>query len=311
MKRDNLDGIAVFVRVSQSKSFTEAARSLRISASAVSKAISRLEYRLDTRLIDRTTRRISLTAEGKRYLERCRRILEDLEYAEAELAEARRTPSGLLRVQVPRGFGRKIIIPALTDFLDTYPEIQVDVTVRDGAIDPAEEGVDVSFVLGKPTAGQFIARPLTSIGYVICASRKYLARSGIPQSLSDLEDHRCLDYLDPRTGKPRSWSLTVGGKPAAIRVFSVFTGNDILAVHQAVRCGAGIAYLMDFLIADDVREGELSVLLPETALRGVPVQVCYQNNPYQSPRVSAFVNFMLERFSAVQPWSIDKIAALD
>ncbi|MGB0631072.1 MAG: LysR family transcriptional regulator [Alphaproteobacteria bacterium] len=309
--RESLDSIAVFVTVSRCSSFTEAARELGLSASAVSKSISRLETRLDTRLIDRTTRRLSLTAEGRSYFESCRRIMSDLESAEAALAEARSVPRGLLRVQVPRGFGRKVVIPALVEFLDANPEMSVEVTVRDGAIDPGEEGVDISFVLGNPSEGQFIARHVTDIGYAVCASPDYLARHGYPVVPSDLATHRCLNYLHPRTGRTRDWTLVTDGQNVAVPVASVFTGNDIQAVHQAALSGAGVAYLMDFLIADDVKAGRLVILMQDTVLRNVPVHVCYPRSPYQSPRVTAFVEFVRERFSKTHSWSVEQLVKSD
>ncbi len=306
-ERESLDGVALFVRVAQSANFTQAARQLGLSASAVSKAIARLETRLDTRLIDRTTRRISLTAEGRSYFENCRRILADLDAAEAELADARRTPRGPLRLQVPRGFGRKVVIPALAEFLHLYPEMTVDVTVRDGAIDPGEDGVDVSFVLGMPERGQFVARQIAEIGYAVCASPAYLAEFGAPKVPADLAAHRCLNYLHPRTGRPRDWMLTVGGEAVAVPVNSIFTGNDIQAVLQAALSGAGIAYLMDFLIADDVTAGRLAVVMPDTVLGSVPVHICYPNSPHRLPRVTAFVDFMRTGFADIPPWSIDRL----
>jgi len=306
-ERESLDGIVVFAKVSECKSFAEAARQLGLSASAVSKAISRLEARLDTRLIDRTTRRISLTAEGRTYYEFCRRVLTDMEAAEATLAEARSIPRGLLRIQVPRGFGRKVMIPALSEFLGAYPDITVDVTVRDGAIDPGEDGVDVSFVLGNPSRGKFVARQITNIGYAICASPEYIAEHGSPQSPADLADHRCLNYLHPRTGKTRDWVLTMEGRQVALPVDSVFTGNDILAVHQAALSGVGVAYLMDFLVAEDVKAGNLAVLMPESALKNVPVHACYPASPHRSPRVTAFIDFVQERFAEIPSWSIERL----
>ncbi len=303
----SLDGLPVFVRVAQCDSFTEAARQLGMSNSAVSKAITRLEARLETRLIDRTTRRIALTAEGRSFFESCKQILTDLEIAEAMLAESRTTPRGLLQIQVPRGFGRKIVIPALSDFLAVHPGVTVDVTVRDGAIDPGEEGVDVSFVLGNPERGQFVARHVTDIGYAVCASPTYLVANGYPVAPADLSAHRCLNYLHPRTGRPRDWILTTDGTPVSVRVNSVFTGNDIQAVHQAALSGAGLAYLMDFLIADDVMAGRLEIILPDTILRNVPVQICYASNPHRSPRVSAFVDFMVDRLNGIHAWSIDRL----
>ena len=232
-RRDSFDGIAIFVRVAQSASFTEAARQLGLSSSGVSRAIARLESRLGTRLVDRTTRRLSLTAEGSAYFERCRHILAELEAAEDALAEARGVPRGPLRIQVPRGFGRTVVVPALAGFLSRYPEVTVDITVNDGAIDPSEEGVDASFILGEPATGRYVARRICTIGYAVCAAPGYLEVHGAPAELDDLARHRCLNYLRPRSGRRRDWTLRNRGKEVSLPVASVLNANDIQAVHQA------------------------------------------------------------------------------
>ena len=305
--RDSLDGIAIFVRVAQSASFTEAARQLGLSTSGVSRAIARLESRLGTRLVDRTTRRFSLTAEGGVYFERCRRVLADLEDAEAGLAEAGGVPRGPLRIQVPRGFGRTVIVPALAGFLDRYPEVSVDVTVNDGAMDPAEEGVDASFVLGAPATGSFVARRLCAIGYAVCAAPDYLRRHGAPRTPADLAGHRCLNYVRPRSGRRRDWTLRIGGKDVPVPIVSILNANDIQAVHQAAVSGAGLAYLMDFLIAGDVDAGRLRIVMPDHVLRGVPVFVCYPKNRHRPPRLTAFLGHLGEALGAEASWSIERL----
>ncbi|MDE0334658.1 MAG: LysR family transcriptional regulator [Defluviicoccus sp.] len=306
-RRDSFDGIAIFVRVAQSASFTEAARHLGLSASGVSRAIARLESRLGTRLIDRTTRRLSLTAEGSAYFERCRNILAELDAAEDALAEARGVPRGLLRIQVPRGFGRTVVVPALAGFLSRYPEVTVDMTVNDGAIDPSEEGVDASFILGEPETGRFVARRICTIGYAVCAAPSYLEAYGEPVELGDLVGHRCLNYLRPRSGRRRDWTLRSGGKEVSVPVASVLIANDIQAIHQAALSGAGLAYLMDFLIADDVAAGRLKIVLPDHVLRGVPVFLCYPRNPHRSPRLTAFVDYLGETLATPAEWPIDRL----
>lgn len=306
-RRDSFEGIAIFVRVAQSASFTDAARQLGLSASGVSRAIARLESRLGTRLVDRTTRRLSLTAEGSAYFERCRRILAELEDAEAALAEAGGVPRGPLRIQVPRGFGRTVVVPALTGFLSRYPEVTVDITVNDGAIDPGADGVDASFILGEPVAGRFVARRICSIGYAVCAAPGYLEEHGEPREVADLARHRCLNYLRPRSGRQRVWTLWAHGEEVSVPVSSVLNANDIQAIHQAALSGAGLAYLMDFLIADDVAAGRLRIVMPDHVLRGVPVFLCYPRNPHRSPRLTAFVDYLGETLGTPAAWSIDRM----
>jgi LysR family transcriptional regulator for bpeEF and oprC len=309
IRRESLDGIVVFVRVAQSRSFTEAARHLGLSASGVSRAITRLESRLGVRLVNRTTRHLSLTAEGNAFFDRCRRLLADLEDAEAAAAEAGTAPRGLLRIQVPRGFGRAVIVPLLGEFLARYPDVSVDISVNDGAIDPAEEGVDASFILGEPVTGNFVAHRICSIGYVVCGSPAYLERHGEPERPAALARHRCLNYVQPRSGRQRDWVLVEAGKDITVHVPSVLYANDILAVHQAAVSGAGLAYLMDFLIADDVLSGRLKVVMPEYARHDVPVFVCHPRNRHHPPRLTAFVDHLQTSLGDRPVWSIDRLIA--
>ncbi len=306
-RRDSFDSIAIFVRVAQCASFTEAARRLGLSASGVSRAIARLESRLGTRLVDRTTRRLSLTAEGSAYFERCRYALAEIEAVEDALAEARSVPRGPRRIQVPRGFGRMVVVPVLAGFLSRYPEVTVDITVNDGAIDPGKEGVDASFILGEPATGRFVARRISTIGYAVCAAPSYLEAHGEPMELDDLARHRCLNYLRPHSGRGRDWALRSRGKEISVPVASVLNANDIQAVHQAALSGAGLAYLMDFLIADDIAAGRLKIVLPDHVLRGVPVFLCYPRNPHRSPRLTAFIDHLGGTLATHADWSVDRL----
>ena len=306
-RQDRLDGIAVFIEVAESGSFTEAARRLGVSPSGVSRAIARLESRLGTRLVERTTRRLALTAEGRAYLAGCRQALAAIEASEDALAEARGVPRGPLRIQVPRGFGRTVVVPALAGFLSRYPDVTVDMTVNDGAIDPGADGVDASFVLGEPAAGFFVARRLCTIGYAVCAAPGYLDAHGRPGELADLARHRCLNYRRPRSGRQRDWTLWSRGEETSVSVGSVLDANDIQAVHQAALSGAGLAYLMDFLIAGDVAAGRLAIVLPDHVLRGVPVFLCYPSDSRRSRRLTAFVDHLGEALDGDADWSIDRL----
>jgi LysR family transcriptional regulator, regulator for bpeEF and oprC len=200
---ENLTAISTFVCVGESTSLTAAAQKLQMSVSGVSKAVSRLEDRLRVRLLNRTSRSISLTDEGMAYFERCRQILSELEEAEAEIAEVQAQPRGRLRVQLPRALGKKIVVPALPLFLEKYPDIAVDVVLDARFLNLEEEGIDIALRYGVPPDSPLVARKLCCVYYVACASPDYVRRCGEPLTPQDLFQHRCINYLTPQDSRYR------------------------------------------------------------------------------------------------------------
>lgn len=289
-----LSGIATFVQVGQSASFTDAARRLNISASGVSRAISRLEERLGTRLINRTTRHLSLTPEGALYFDRCRQILKSLGEAEEALGESRAASAGRLTVRLPKSFGRAMVIPALTEFSVRYPEICLDIHLANGVADMEEEGIDVAMHLGQPRDAHLVARKLCPINYVLCASPGYLLRHGSPRRLSDLANHRCLTYIQPRTNAYRDWEFTEKGAPVTYRPQGVLNVDDVHALLEAAIHGAGIVYCMDFLIREPMAAGSLRRVLPRLVHEGPPAYIVALPHRYRIRRVREFIDFLFE-----------------
>lgn len=291
---DLLSGIAAFVQVGQSTSFTEAARRLNISASGVSRSMSRLEERLGARLINRTTRHLSLTPEGALYFERCRQILKSLEEAAEALGESRNASEGRLSVRLPKSFGRALVIPALAEYSVRYPKISLDIRLANGVADMEEEGIDVAMHLGQPRDAHLVARKLCSINYVLCASPDYLRRHGTPRRLSDLANHRCLTYIQPRTNTYRDWELTEKGATVAYKPQGVLNVDDVHALLEAAIHGAGIVYCMDFLIRKPVAARSLRVVLPKLAHEGPPAYIVAPPHRYRIRRVREFIDFLFE-----------------
>ncbi len=289
-----LGSISVFVQVGRSDSFTSAARKLNISASGVSRSISRLEERLGVQLVDRTTRSINLTADGLVYFERCKHILNELAEAEDEIIHSRSEPSGRLRVRLPRTFGRSVIVPVLGKFIARYPRVQVDVRMVTGVIDTIEQGTDVAIQLGKPRDARLIARKLWPINYVLCASPDYLKQHGTPDTLGDFEKHRCLTYIHTESGAYREWTLSDHGKLIHFTPAGALNIDDVHALVDAAIAGAGIAYLMDFVIRDAVIAGKLKIVMPRYAYAGQTSYIVYPPNRFQSNRVKVFVEFLRE-----------------
>jgi len=300
---ENLNGIGIFVKLAESRSFTVAASRLAMSPSGVSKAITRMEGRLGVRLVNRTTRSISITQEGEIYLNHCLRLLEELDGAAAAIFQAQSVPSGRLRVQLPRGLGPKIIIPALHKFLAQYPEVELDIVLDGRNLNLVDEGIDVAVRFGEPPDNRLIARKMCRIHYLLCASPSYLASHGVPRTPQELYDHSCIDYVRPQTGRPREWVLTKDGNTQSVLVPGKINFNDILAMHDAAVSGIGIAYLTDCVAAESLRRGRLKVVLPEYMHEGSPAYLTYVENRQVPQRMRVFIDFLLQLLPTDPPWT--------
>ncbi len=289
---DNLGAIATFVRLAETFSFKATAQQLGMSGPAVSKAIARLEAHLGTRLFHRTTRRVSLTDDGQAFLERCRRILEDVREAEELLTSRRLTPRGRLRVQMPLGFGRHVVLPMLPGFLARYPDLAVDVDLSDRIVDFADEGLDVAVRIGELPDSRLIARRIYDIRFVTCASPAYLARHGTPRKPEDLARHRCLAYWMPQLAQHREWPFAHRGVRFAYAPSGKLNVNNSEALVDAAVRGEGIVSVATFLAADAFKAGKLKVVLREFVTMGPPVSVVYLPSRHLSARVRAFLDFL-------------------
>jgi LysR family transcriptional regulator for bpeEF and oprC len=289
---DNLAAISIFVTVGTSISFTAAAQKLQMSVSGVSKAVSRLEERLGVRLLNRTSRRIALTDEGAAYFTRCQQILHDLEEAEAVVTQARSRPRGRIRVQLPRGLGKKIVVPAITRFLDRYPEISIDILLDAMSLNLEEEGIDVSVRYGAPPDSLLVARKVCSVKYLVCASPSYVTQRGEPKSIDDLHEHRLINYIVPGTGRYRRWNFTVDGKTVTLDITGALNIIDMGALADAALNGAGIAYLPDFMANDHIAAGHLKALLANNIYHGESIYLVYLRRRHTSPRLRVFLDFL-------------------
>ncbi len=256
---DNLNGIVAFVRTAETLSFVAAGRKLGISASAVGKTIARLERSLGVRLFHRTTRRVTLTEEGRHFHERCHRILEELRDAEATLSASAQTPRGRLRVSLPV-IGYRFLLPVLPAFSARYPDIELDLDFNDRLVDVVEGGFDAVIRSGQLSDSSLMSRRLGPFRFVLCASPDYLARAGVPRGLADLAAHEGVRYRFPTTGKLQPWSLLPdGGEPPNLRC--AMTCNNMEALRGAVIAGFGIGFMPDFLARDALAAGSLVEVL--------------------------------------------------
>lgn len=304
LSAESMSALSIFVCVAESATFTAAAQKMEMSVSGVSKAVSRLEERLQVRLVNRTSRCISLTDEGTDFFERCRQIFFDLEEAEAAISEGQTNPRGRIRVQIPRALGKKIILPATTDFLDRYSEISLDVVLEARPLNLEEEGIDVALRYGAPDdTTALIARRLCCVYYVPCASASYIERYGRPSDLSDLGRFRCINYVTATAGRYRQWNFPSNGEIVSLAVASALNVNDMSALLEATVSGAGIAYLPDFVIADHCATGELKIVLPDLIFEGQPIYMVYRRRRYLPPRIRVFLDFLRGLVPMVPPWS--------
>ncbi|EJN05281.1 LysR family transcriptional regulator [Phyllobacterium sp. YR531] len=287
------DSMKAFTRIVDLGSFAKAAGDLNITPSALSKLVSRLEDRLGVRLLVRTTRRLALTPEGTLYLERAREILNSIERTEADVASSRAHPKGLLRINSSTGFSKQTLLHAIPGFLERYPEVRIDLSLTDRLVDPVSEQVDI-IIRGSAAVGtEFVVRELARGRRLICASPAYLARYGIPDSLSDLSNHNCI-ALSGQT-PPASWPIETGGGIVSFLPTGSFSSDNVGMLFDMALAGHGIVRLADFVVSQAVKEGRLVEILA-TVNRSNPISlwVLMPKGRFLTPRVRVFLDYMAE-----------------
>lgn len=293
---DRLQTMEIFVRVAEAGSFSRAAEQIHLPRSTVSAAVQALEARLRTRLINRTTRKMQLTADGLAYLEWCRGLLADIQDTEQRLRLQESRPRGLLRVDVPGRIAQQIIAPALPQFLARYPQIEIELGAKDRAVDLISEGVDCAIRVGAVRDDSLVARPLALLRQGSFASPAYLARHGVPQRPEDLPQHHVVHYLGG--GSPgfdyrqddQDHSL-----PMRARV-SVDCAQTYIACCQA---GLGLIQIPAYDAREHVRRGELVEVLPDFAPAPLPICALYPQRRYNARRVVAFIDWVQELTAAL------------
>lgn len=287
---DSFSGVAVFVRVAETRSFVTAGRQLALSPSAVSKSIARLEDKLGVRLFHRSTRSITLTAEGALFLTRSRRILAEMDAARLELSQAAVRPSGRLRLSLP--LVSSLLLPVLGEFMRQYPEIELDLDFSDRLVDVIEEGFDAVIRTGEPADSRLSARRLGGFSMRLIASPAYLSQRGTPLQPQDLLQHSCLHYRFPNSGKLEKWPLLRAGDLAL--PVSMVCNNIEARVCFALK-GLGIACLPDFAIDPLLAEGRLVPVLDDEVARQGEFHILWPAGKQASPKIRALVDFLAAR----------------
>jgi LysR family transcriptional regulator for bpeEF and oprC len=296
----DLGAIAAFVAASEGGSFTAAAAELGITASGVSKAVSRLESELRIRLFNRSTRSLSLTPDGTALYERCRQILNDLDEAKLAMLQAQTAPSGRLRVSMPAVFGRLRVMPAISTFMRRYPLVTIEASVTDRFVDVVEEAFDVVIRIGDPPDTSMVARRLGTVNFVVSASPAYWERHGRPEHPGDLKKHNCVSFISPQTRKLMEWGFVDGGQAYLHTPAGNITLDNGEAVVDAGVLHAGPIYCHNYMIEQHEKAGRLEAVLGEFAAAPQPVVVMYPQNRHLSARVRAFVDFMIEYFETLE-----------
>ena len=289
-----------FVRSVELGGFSAAARDLDLTPSALSKLVTRMEDRLGVRLMNRTTRKLALTAEGEAYFASAKRILTDIEEAETEVTRFSAHPKGMLRINVGVAFGMHQLVPALPRFLERYPDIELDITVTDRLVDLVEEGADVAIRTGALRDSTLVAKKICDMHRTICASPAYLKTHGTPKTPRDLLKHNCISI----SGAPqlRKWPFDTPTGMETVDVLGTVNANNAETLLQMAAMGVGIIRLSDVIVSDGIRAGWLVPLLSDVHhAEPLPLSAVYPQGKHKSPRVAAFVSFLVETFSSA-PW---------
>jgi DNA-binding transcriptional LysR family regulator len=289
---DSLTGISMFVQVAETRSFTEAGRLLGVSSSAVGKSIARTEERLGVRLFHRSTRSITLTAEGSLFLERCRRILGELEAAEAELSDAAGSPRGRLRISTPQLSG--LFMPALDGFMARYPDIELDVDQSDRMVDVIEEGFDAVIRTGEQHDSRLVSRRLGSCGQVLVASPAYLKQHGLPAHPSELVRHACLLHKFQGTGKLERWPFRLTEPEAEPELPQTFVSNTIEVLGFLAIQDKGLAFLPAFLVRDALASGALQTVLDDFIDQTVVFWILWPASRYALPKLRVLIDYLAD-----------------
>lgn len=299
---DLFQAMQVFTRVVDANSFSQAADSLGMPRATVTTTIQNLERRLRVRLLNRTTRKISLTPDGAAYYERCMRILADVEEAEASFSEGPRGPRGRLRIDVPAMIGRLILVPMLCEFQSQYPDIELVVGMGDRPVDMVQEAVDCVIRIGEIKDSSMVARRIGTFQGVTCASPDYLARHGKPMRIEDLVRHKAVHYF-ARNGRVLDWDFVIDGESIPVKMKGAVAVNDADAYLACGLQGFGMIQPPRFMVHEHLKTASLIEVLPQWQPAPLPISVVYLHNRHLSQKVRAFVDWVALLFEGCHLFS--------
>jgi DNA-binding transcriptional LysR family regulator len=301
---DKLEAMNAFVKVVALGSYAEAGRALGLTRSAVSKAVMELEQLLGARLLDRTTRRVSATEAGLAYYESCVDVLARVEETEMQVSRLHDEPKGVLKINAPVSFGVLHLGPLIAEFMGSYPDLKIELTLNDRFIDPIEEGVDITIRIGILADSSLVARRLAPARRVLVAAPDYLKRLGVPKDPDDLIQHRCLNYGHSTT--LQRWQLTRDGQTIGVAINSVLCSNNGDVLRAAALAGQGITKLPTFLVGPDIEAGRLMVVMPKHPPAELGVFALFAPNRYLAAKTRLLIDFLAARFGERPAW--DRLA---
>ena len=293
---DRLTSMIVLVRAVELRSFTAAAAALGVSPQMVGKRIAALEARLGTRLLNRSTRRQSLTAAGQIYYDRCRSVLADAEAAEDAVHMLNKAPRGRLRVNAPVTFGTFCLAPLVARYLAGFPEVDVELVLSDRFVDIVDEGFDVVLRLGELRDTTLIARSLAPYRLIACAAPAYLGRRGIPKQPEDLASHECLNFVAWSGLSLNEWSFTRDGETRSARISGRYSVNDARVLRDVAIAGWGVIMQAERVVADDLAAGRLVRILPDWDGLARPMHLLFPAARSLTPKLRSFVDLVVREF---------------
>lgn len=294
---DRLESLRVYCRVVEMNSFTRAAAQLQLSNATVTNHVAALEAHFGVRLINRTTRKLSVTEDGRSCYERAMRLIAEMSELEDALQGAQRSPKGVLRVEVPTAIGRIYIAPALSRFTERYPEISLRVQVTDRVVDAIEERADVLIRMGELKDSNMVARKLHQSRFVTCASPEFLARHGLPQHPGELHRLSCMGFIQPNSGQMVAWQFQQGEQHVTLQPNAHIAINHAESLIRAAISGAGIIQLLSLSLTPSIKAGDLVPILEDWSTAGPPVSIVYPQSRHLSAKVRAFAEFVSDLFA--------------
>ncbi|MBY0410987.1 MAG: LysR family transcriptional regulator [Burkholderiaceae bacterium] len=298
---DRIQAMKVFLRVVEANSFVRAAESLSLPTSSVTELVKALEKHLQARLLNRTTRSLSLTPAGELYFLRCREIIDLIEATENSLNQSTRKPVGRLRVDMPSGIAHSVIFPHLKDFIQKFPEIYLNIGVNDRQVDLIQDGVDCVIRTGKLQNSTLVAKRIKDVNWITCASPSYLENNGVPTVLEDLSSHRSVHYFSNTNRHGNEFNFLKGNEKMTIPMNGAVAVNETELYLKLCLEGYGLVQLAEILVADHLRAGRLVEVLSTFRPAPVPVSLVYPHQKLLSPATRAFADWASELFSRTSP----------